>query len=153
MAARKGLTMARRGDARRSGRRAVSSGVSGAVSAPRAVAPDRVAEPSRGTFRVARALDRLAVSLPDVVVRNSTRRQAGVSPSQNQRRSRIAAPSPNVPLSARMENSRPRNVPSEAGKARLEGARPDNPCKARPTSNKPKAGGGGSRSFVPWCKK
>lgn len=24
-------------------------------------------------------------------------------------------------------------------------------CKARPTNNKPKGGGGGSKAFVPWC--
>lgn len=115
------------------------------ASAPNSIRPEaREREPSRGTIAVRRALDRLAMDVPTAVTQRSRR-----PVRSNSARPQSARLDPGA-LSARRDRVSLRPDDRTRAEPKLQpNLRPDR-CKPKPRSSR---GSGGSRPFVPWCKK
>lgn len=95
--------------------------------------------PSRSTFRVARANDLLAATLPHVVYQG----RDAVKVSPRKVAARLDNPAARVDIKPMPEKAEPRK--------RLD-LKPleSETCKSRPRRSH---GSGGSRAFVPWCSR
>lgn len=110
----------------------------------RHVEPQRASpRPSqRSTFRAAHARQNLAAMLPDVVY------------SKPRPRARVREDTAPAPLSSGQTAARTkRAVNNDQARPDRQKLRDLDRCKSRPDSRKRrKAGSGGSRHFVPWCR-
>ena len=125
------------------------------VSVARSVRPQ---SKSLDTFRVARANEILAASLPQVIYQSAPRAPIAASarptvqPVQQPSRKPAsrAALSPLAPSSARSTvRPRPLNLRESEIDVRPQESQS---CKARPDDSR-KSGAGAARPFVPWCSK
>lgn len=110
------------------------------ASSPRTARPPS----NRGTFRAAQARRELADTIPDQVYQRSkdpTRSPA--RPGQQQATSPLSRPIPSNSKPTRSKDDTPRRDAPLTLKN-------DDRCKSRPTKTR---GKGGSRVFVPWCRK
>lgn len=107
---------------------------------PRAARPPS----NRGTFQAAQARRELAAAIPDQVYqRSEDPMRSPARPGQQQ-----ATPPLSRPIPA---NSKPARTKEDTTRREAPlTLKNDDRCKSRPTKTR---GKGGSRAFVPWCRK
>lgn len=105
--------------------------------------PRERVSPGRTTIGVARALDDLARSLPDVIYSKAAKPTPYARAVEREKLAREEQP--NTPV------HRKKTLLPEKDKLTLaQDTRDGRSCKKRPEDNR---GSGGSRSFVPWCSR
>lgn len=107
---------------------------------PRAARPPS----NRGTFRAAQARRELANTIPDQVYQRS--KDPMRSPARPGQQQATPPLSRSIPVTSKPARAKDDTTRRDAPLTLKD----DDRCKSRPTKTR---GNGGSRAFVPWCKK